>query len=181
MTFEDALAELTAIEKLVKVEDAEQDAPTRHGLYSIYVDRAETLPSPFSDELKRRGTCLLYIGIASKSLQKRLVQQDLRHRSPSTFFRGIGPVLGYRPPVGSLRGKANQRNYKFSRSDTDKIIRWIDDHLRVWWCECETASLADIERSLIRKLTPLMNTKDNPAKSQVLATLRKECRDIATR
>ena len=40
MTFEDALAELTAIEKQVKVEDAEQDAPTRHGLYSIYVDRA---------------------------------------------------------------------------------------------------------------------------------------------
>ncbi len=54
----------------------------------------------------------------------------------------------------------------------------IDDHLRVRWCECETASLVDIERSLIRQLTPLMNTTHNPAKSQVLAALRKECRDI---
>ena len=119
--------------------------------------------------------------IASRSLQKRLVQQDLRHRNPSTFFRGIGAVLEYRPQAGSLRGMANQKNYKFSRSDTGEIVRWIDDHLRVWWCECEPASLADIERSLIRQLTPLMNTTHNPAKSEVLAALRKECREIAAR
>ena len=179
MKFEDALAELTAKEKLIEVEDAEQYAPPCPGLYSIYVDRTEVLPSPFSDELKRRGTCLLYMGIASRSLQKRLVQQDLRHRNPSTFVRGIGAILGYRPAVGSLRGMANQNNYKFSRSDTVKVIHWIDNHLRVRWCMCDPESLDKIKPRLIRRLTPLMNTTHNPARSEALAALRKECREIA--
>ena len=181
MTFKDALAELTAERKLVKVDHAEQFAPATPGLYSIYVDRADVLPSPFSGELKRRGICLLYVGIASLSLQERLVQQDLRHCNPATFFRGIGAILGYRPPAGSLRGMANQNNYKFSRPDTGEIIHWIDDHLRVRWCECEPSLFDKIEQRLIEHLTPLMNTTHNPARFEALAALRKVCREIARR
>lgn len=180
MTFRGALAKLTAKENLVKVRHAEQGVSPCSGLYSIYVDRADALPSPFSVELKRRSTCLMYLGIARRSLLKRLIQQDLRHQSPSTFFRGIGAVLGYRPPIGSLRGMANQRNYKFSQGDTGEIIHWIDDHLLVSWYECEATSLSKIERCLIRHLIPLMNSTHNPARSEVLASLRKECREIAT-
>ena len=41
MMFENALEELTAKGKLVKIKHAEQCAPSRPGLYSIYVDRAD--------------------------------------------------------------------------------------------------------------------------------------------
>ena len=91
--------------------DAPARVPARPGYYAIYGDDAGHLPSPYCDLLIGRGTDLLYIGIATVTLHGRLVEQDLRHERPSTFFRGIGPILGYRPHQGSLVGKANQNNY----------------------------------------------------------------------
>lgn len=175
----DAFAILGSITGLRKIEEAEVEVPRKPGLYSIYIDSADALPLPFDAELRERGSQLLYIGIASKNLHRRLILQDLRHKSPSTFFRGIGAILGYRPPDGSLRDRVNKNNFKFSPGDTAAIIRWVDDHLLVHWVECERASLREIERDLIRQLTPLMNRVHNPIKSAALARLRKQCWEIA--
>ncbi len=176
----DAFAKFGSTAGLSKIEEAEAEVPRKPGLYSIYVDSADALPPPFDNELKERGSQLLYIGIASKNLHRRLIRQDLRHRGPSTFFRGMGAVLGYRPPAGSLRERANKSNFKFNSCDTAAIIRWIDDHLLILWVERERSSLRETEKDLIRQLTPLMNWDHNSKKSITLARLREQCREIAS-
>ena len=152
--------------------------PCSPGYYAVRIDNSGHLPSPYGALLEHRATELVYIGIATVSLHKRLVEQDLRHKSPSTFFRAIGPILGYRPPVGSLAGKGNQNNYKFTAADTDAIILWIDQHLSVSWVEARPA-LEGTEASLIRAYRPILNTSHNPEPVAELAILRAECRRIA--
>ena len=158
--------------------EAEQVLATP-GYYAIFIDDPCALPNPFQELLVERGTTrLIYIGLATVSLYDRLVKQDLRHQQPSTFFRGIGCVLNYRPPPGSLVGNKNQNNYRFSANDTAKIVEWIDEQLSVSWIKAEPA-LETIEECLIRKYHPLMNTKHNPSAIPELADLRRECRMIA--
>lgn len=152
--------------------------PRRPGYYAIYVNDTSAFPSPFREELARRGTHLIYIGIATVSLHERLLEQDLRHGRPSTFFRGIGAILGYRPQSGSLNGMSNQNNYKFSTSDTAEINRWMAANLSVNWVE-ESPALASFEKALIRAHQPLVNTTHHPAPSRELAALRLLCRSIA--
>lgn len=152
--------------------------PSRPGYYAIYVDDATALPSPYSDALNARATRLIYLGIATVSLNERLAQQDLRHQRPSTFFRGIGSILGYRPAAGSLIGRSNQNNYKFSAADTMAIIRWISERLAVNWIE-EAPALTITEKALIRGQCPLINTTHNPEALPALAALRLKCRTIA--
>ena len=148
------------------------------GYYSIWIDDPDHLPRLYANRLQADKTNLVYVGIATKSLLKRLVDQDLSHKSPSTFFRGIGPILGYRPQKGSLVGKKNQNNYKFTKDDTASIIGWIERHLSVRVVE-ESPALNDIEAEVIRSLRPLLSSKHNPATLEELAQLRRECREIA--
>jgi len=113
--------------------------PASPGYYAIFIDDGAALPSPYGDLLLGRATALIYVGIATVSLYVRLVEQDLQHRRASTFFRGIGSILGYRPPPGWLVGKSNQNNYRFSVADTAEIIEWIGGHLSVNWAEADPA------------------------------------------
>jgi hypothetical protein len=152
--------------------------PTSSGYYAIFIDDGGALPSPYGELLRQRATSLIYVGIATVSLHVRLVEQDLQHRRASTFFRGIGSILGYRPPPGSLLGKRNQNNYNFSAADTTEIINWINGHLSVNWAEADPA-LKRTEESLIRAYRPFLNTKHNPDPVSQLATLRDECRRLA--
>jgi len=158
--------------------EAPQRVPDTPGYYAIFIDEPSKLPKPFRDPLVQKGTTLIYIGIATGSLLERLVKQDLLHQKPSTFFRAIGAILGYRPPPGSLAGMKNQHNYRFSVSDTNAIITWIREHLSVNWSET-TPAVAEFEQSLIRKHSPVINTDANPSPVQELAALRYECRIIA--
>lgn len=152
--------------------------PTAPGYYAIFIDTPDCLPSPFSDLLVQRKTTLVYIGIATRSLRRRLIEQDLLHRAPSTFFRGLGAILGFRPPPGSLLGRANQNNYRFSASDTSTIIDWIRQHLWVSWVQAEPA-IEEVEKSSIRRYYPILNTDDNPKPVAQLAILKRECLRIA--
>lgn len=159
-------------------ENARTRVPAFPGYYAIFVDEPGAIPEPFGGELARRGTRIIYIGIATKSLHSRLVEQDLQHLGPSTFFRAIGSILGFRPQPGSLIGRANQRNYRFGAEDSAGIINWINKHLLVNWTEVSPA-LKTTERALILTHRPLLNTNHNPDKLPALAALRHECRRIA--
>ena len=72
----------------------------------------------------------------------------------------------------------NQKNYKFSTSDTAEVVRWIDNHVLVSWVEANPA-LQGIEQALIRQYCPIINTKHNQHAVAHLAALRRECRRIA--
>ena len=159
--------------------DAPALVPPRPGYYAIFIDDPGSLPKTFRDLLVERRTSLIYIGIATVSLFNRLIEQDLRHQSPSTFFRAIGAILGHRPVPGSLAGSKNQKNYRFSASDTAEVVRWIDNHLLVSWIEAIPA-LQQVEKGLISKYYPIINTKHNRHAVVELAALRRECRAIAT-
>lgn len=151
--------------------------PEKPGLYCIRVDNPDSLPKPFAQHLKTRNHNILYIGIATTSLRQRL-GQELWAEGHGTFFRGLGAVLGYRPPKGSLLHKSNKNNYTFSQSDENAIIRWINAHLLVNWVEFED-DFENMESALLKAQLPLLNTAKNPAKLPELAALREECRIIA--
>jgi hypothetical protein len=158
--------------------EAPAHVPASPGYYAIFIDDPHSFLDPFCGLLVQRETRLIYLGIASRSLSQRLVKEDLQHRKPSTFFRGIGTILDCRPMSGSLTGRKNQYNYKFSPTDTEKIIDWINVHLSVSWLEAQP-TFNEEEELLIRKCMPIINTKHNPEPVQKLADLRLACRMIA--
>ncbi len=152
--------------------------PSKPGLYCIRIKNIDALPEPFNSEIEKRGHNIIYIGIASQSLNKRMLNQELRANGHGTFFRSLGAILGYRPPFNSLAEKKNKRNYKFSASDEEKIIDWINENLLVNWVE-QSSGWEIIESALIRKYKPLLNIANNPKAIPELSKLRKECVEVA--
>ena len=149
--------------------------PAAPGLYCIKLKNSASLPAKYG---KVRDDGIIYIG-KGDSLRERLWEEELNHRRPATFFRGIGAVLDYLPPKGSLMGKSNQNNYKFSYEDTEAIKGWMRKSLLVNWVALEPAKIPEAEKSLIIKYQPLMNTTHNPNPSTELAAARKRCREYA--
>ena len=152
--------------------------PSKPGMYCIRIKNIDALPKPFSTELNKRGHNIIYIGIATKSLNKRMLNQELRANGHGTFFRSLGAVLGYKPPINSLSTKKNKRNYKFSDTGEAKIINWINENLLINWVE-QSSNLEEIETVLILKNTPLLNIAKNPVSMRELSLLRKGCVEIA--
>lgn len=179
MNVDQIIRQLASAARLVPAKNAEAQVPDCPGLYSIFVDHAKVLPSPFGEHLSQKRTSIIYLGKASRSLQTRLVRQDLRHKQPSTFFRGIGAILGYEPLAGSLKGKKNQNNYKFGKRDTESIVDWIDSHLSIRWITTKSEEVEVYEGAAISALKPLLNTSNNPDPVPELAELRQKCRLIA--
>lgn len=152
--------------------------PDQPGLYCIRIIDRKSVNIPFSNTLKERSHNIMYIGIASQSLRKRFLGQELRAKGHGTFFRSIGAMLGYTPPKGSLADKKNQNNYKFSLNDETSIISWINKNLLVNWVTIEQ-DLNGIENRLIKEHLPLLNIAGNPGALQELTDLRNECKRIA--
>ncbi len=159
---------------------AENSIPDLPGIYSIFISDRHQIPEPFSTRLKNQKTNLIYIGKSDRSLYERLFREDLKHKSASTFFRSIGAVLGFVPSPGSLIGKSNQENYKFTKQDTDSIIKWINENLRVNWVVNNGDDLETIKKNLIGKKEPVINIKYNNNYEQRLYDLREKCIEIAT-
>ncbi len=152
--------------------------PDHPGMYCIRISDINKLPIPFSQHLKSRNHNIIYIGIASQSLQRRFLNQELRANGHGTFFRSIGAVLGFRPETGSLQTKANKKNYTFKPVDEQKIIKWINANLIVNWVTSDE-SLDGIETTMIQKHLPLLNIAKNPMALKELKELRAECVSIA--
>lgn len=157
---------------------SEKSIPDKPGIYCIQVKRREDLPEIFAQELKVRRHNIIYFGIASQSLRKRFFKQELRAKGHGTFFRSLGAILNFRPLKGSLVGKANKRNYKFTAEDERKIIEWINQNLLINWIEI-SENLNELETQLIVKYQPLLNISKNNAALSELSVLRAECIQIA--
>lgn len=160
------------------ITSCEQNIPNKPGLYCVRVVRPEVLAKPFADVLQNRKHNIIYIGLASQSLKERFLGQELRAKGHGTFFRSLGAVLGYKPVPGSLIGKINQNNYRFSTSDEKKIVKWIEDNLIINWIEL-TDNLDRIEDELIKANLPLLNIAGNPGALDLVKQLREECKRIA--
>lgn len=148
--------------------------PAFPGLYCIRINNPTQLPIPFSTELKLRKHNIIYIGKASQSLKRRMLNQELRARGHGTFFRSVGAVLRYKPPKGSLVHKKNKSNYKFHPEDEQKIINWINKYLLISWVEFN-GNIQEIESQLILKYRPLLNIDGNPEALEELRLLRAKC------
>jgi hypothetical protein len=143
-------------------------------LYCLRIKEKAGLSQPFSTVLEDRKHSIIYIGIASQSLRKRL-NQEIRAKGHCTFFRSIGAVLGFTPLQGSLVGKLNQNNYKFSKIDEKKIITWINEILMVNWVSFEE-NLAGIEILLLQMHSTLLNIAGNPGALEEIRQLRETCK-----
>ena len=175
----DIIEQLKKSSSSISARDAETLVPDACGLYSIFVDNTDSLPTPFDQYIRDKSTNMIYLGKATKSLQERLFKQDLLHKQPATFFRSLGAVLGYVPPEGSLVGMINQYNYKFSSADTIKIIEWTYQHVSIIWVEMEMVDVEEIEPLAINSIRPVLNTDHNPDVLKELKQLRENCRIIA--
>ncbi len=155
--------------------------PDEFGVYAIRLRGGATLPEPFQPLLDGRDTHLIYIGQAEKqTLHKRLLGNELRARGNGTFIRSIGAVLGYRPPFGSLAGRARIQNYRFAFAERAAIVEWVNANLEVSWAVLPQLEVHGVEVALIREHTPLLNLQDNPRALPELKALRAECRSIAS-
>lgn len=152
--------------------------PDEPGLYCIRIKDCQLLTTPFNSHLQERNHNIIYIGIASQSLKKRFLGQELRAVGHGTFFRSIGAVLGFSPEQGSLKNKKNQNNYTFSSSDEQKIIKWINQNLIVNWVKVNQ-DINNIENELIKTHLPLLNIAGNPLALKELSELRDNCKRIA--
>lgn len=159
--------------------EAAEQLPEAQGIYALFVDDHASFPELYATALRSRNSNLIYIGKAGDSLRKRAYEQELRHRNPATFFRSLGAALGFTPPAGSLAGKKNQSNYKFSNEDTQAIITWLDTHVTVAVIEVEKELIPSVEGGLISSLQPLLNIQGNPAALPELVQARARCREIA--
>jgi len=152
--------------------------PPDSGLYCIRIYDVNKLPNPFNTFLANRQHNIIYIGVATKSLNRRFLNQELRANGHGTFFRSLGALLGHRPSKGSLTSKINKRNYKFPPNDEQKIIKWINEHLQVNWI-CFNGDFENLEAELITKYRPLINIAKNPSALKELTDLRRLCVQIA--
>ncbi|TVR36942.1 MAG: hypothetical protein EA392_13950 [Cryomorphaceae bacterium] len=170
--------ELMDSRKQRAVSEIDTMVPDSPGMYCIRIRDRNVLPIPFSQQLDGRGHNIMYIGIASRSLHRRMLGQELRARGHGTFFRSMGALLGYTPPAGSLIGKRNQRNYRFSKTDETLIIEWMNRHLTVHWVTMQSG-WDELETSLIAQHRPLVNLAKNPSPLPQLSELRRRCVDVA--
>lgn len=172
------MKELFELRKFKNVREIDQFVPNTPGMYCLKLKDKSVLPKLFRDEIENRNHPFIYIGIASKSLRKRMLNQELRAKGHGTFFRSIGAALGYLPPFNSLKDKKNKRNYKFSDENEKAIISWINKNLQVNWIELNSGIDA-IETQLIQKYQPVFNLDKNPKKFKELSTIRKKCVNYA--
>lgn len=158
----------------------DRQVPHDYGLYAIRLREGVDLPQPFGAIVSDRGTRVLYIGEArGQRLPVRLVDNELRAKGNGTFFRSLGAVLGYVPATGSLAGRASQKNYRFTPTDQETIVRWINVNLEVSWMVLPQSAIRHEERNLIRREGPLFNLRSNPRRLPELAALREHCRIVA--
>ncbi|WP_309752249.1 GIY-YIG nuclease family protein [Novosphingobium sp.] len=158
-------------ENAVAVRKVEAHLPHEPGKYAFFVENVSRLPEQFMREATTRPIPrLLYIGKADVSLVQRVWLEECQHRSPGTFFRSVGAMLGYKSPKGG-------RNYEFSPGDKMRVIEWIADNLRVTWhAEVLKQSHRIGEQALINQFLPLLNLQGNPRKFSELSRLRAACR-----
>ena len=152
--------------------------PNKPGIYCIRIANPDTLPDAYASVLAKRGHNIVYIGIASRSLEVRFLRQELRAKGHGTFFRSIGAILGHKPLNGSLKNKTNKQNYKFPPESEKAIIKWINANLIVNWIE-HNGNIESIEAQLIAQHLPLVNIDKNPAALNILSKARAECVKIA--
>lgn len=144
------------------------------GFYTIRLIEGKSLPKKYQSFLDARAHKIIYIGKAEDQYLYDRICQEIRGVGHGTFFRSIGAVLGFLPPQGSLIGKKNQNNYKFSKEDTREIIAWINSNLEISWISYDGDFT--IEKELINKYCPLLNDRHNPQSLKELKQDKNRCR-----
>ena len=153
------------------------DQLNKTGIYFIRLKKNAQLPKKYQLIIDRRSNELIYIGIAKGQSLKQRLDQEVYHKKAGTFFRSIGAVLQFNPIPGHLKDRANKKNYKFSKTDKQKITIWLLQN-----AEFSIFLINDnfkIEKDLIEKYCPLLNYSHNPLKLDELKLDREKCRKIA--
>lgn len=169
--------ELIVNGKFCSIKDLDKGILNSTGFYCIRLKVNSKLPDRYQNILDKRKHKFLYIGKAEGQTLRDRLAQELELKSPGTFFRSIGCVLNYLPIKGHLKGKLNQNNFKFSKTNKSEIIEWLKENVEL--------SIANyngdfkIESDLIEKYNPLLNDTHNPLKLQELRDDKDKCRKFA--
>jgi hypothetical protein len=160
-----------SIENAIPARNADRCLPRESGKYAFFVMTTDRLPALFREEAMRRpDPRLLYIGKADRSLFQRVWRQECQHRSPGTFFRSVGAMLGYLSPKGG-------KNFEFSPEDKTAIIDWIAENLSVAWStEPADGEHCESEKALIETFQPVLNIAGIKPGFAELKRLRAICR-----
>lgn len=177
VTLENIEQELVSTGNFRQYADLDSNTLNNTGFYCLKLKENSKLPERYQLILDRRKFKYLYIGKAEGQTLRERLGQEIEHKSPGTFFRSIGCVLGYSPIKGHLKGHSNQNNYKFSITDTAEIVKWLISNVEISIVAYNGSF--EIEKGLIQKYCPLLNDTHNPMKLKELKEDKDKCRKIA--
>lgn len=152
------------------------------GLYALFLESQAALPG-----LAIAPSGLLYIGKTGSSLHKR--NHFLHpHSAASSPRRSLGALLKQQLglqalPRGQGRSGKNFTHYRFSKTDEEKLKKWMHNHLTYTYALMSVIkNIKHMEKCLIAELFPPLNLTDwlNPRK-QYIEELRAVCCDEAHR
>ncbi len=100
---------------------------------------------------------LLYVGIASTSLRRRIVSQHLAANTGSSTFRFT--LASHLLIEGGLTPYRKGKKVLLPRAQLDWLLRWQVSHLHVSWIA--RSDPAEIEAAVIAAVEPPLNGDDN--------------------
>lgn len=134
---------------------------------------------------------IIYIGKAEDSQESRDAKGHfLSDKSgSSTVRRSLGAILRQELqllPIPRSDTETSERrftNYKFTLPGENSLTEWMKCNLSLsyWEYEGGIIKLRNLEKTIIKLATPILNIKDNPANRWTIEIklLRKNCKELA--
>lgn len=134
--------------------------PDEPGVYVIVLRDKSKLPKVDLDCVLKRffDKEVIYVGISSKSLQKRDYKQHFNgNAGSSTFRKSLGSLFGFTKIPRSIN--RDDGKTKFNEKDENFISTWMQKNLEFYYLP--HLNYASIENLLIEKLNPPLNLSKN--------------------
>lgn len=152
--------------------------PDEPGVYIIVLRKKSKLPKADLDCIYTKifDKEVIYVGISSKSLQKRDYRQHFNgNAGSSTFRKSLGSLLRFNKISRSLT--RDDGKTKFNEKDESFISTWMKNNLEFYYLS--HPNYASIEIFLIENLNPPLNLSKNYNQTNLefrslLSTLRSE-------
>ncbi len=137
-----------------------KEIPDEPGVYIIVLKNGSSVPKVDIDceYCKIFDKEVIYVGITSRSLQKRdYIQHFNGNAGSSTFRKSLGSLFGFKKIPRSLN--RDDGKTKFNEKDENFISSWMKNNLEFYYLVDK--NYAAIEIFLIDKLNPPLNISKN--------------------
>ncbi len=119
--------------ELCDVWEAASKLTSNPGVYAWYFDSPPT-NVPIKDCIRVDGWILLYVGIATKDIRKRILDQHFQGNAYGSTLRfSLGCLLSDALSIKLQRIGRSKKRLTFSQEGEVKLSKWMAKHARVAW------------------------------------------------